>query len=113
MSAETDVTTILSALAPTTPFASADAAARPRITYQRVTGSDNGHLAGAGPERVRLQIDAWADTYAAARGIVDQAKLALRAGLVVGSITDNPDDYEADTKLHRCSFDVALWPTSP
>ena len=112
MSAETEVTAVLSGLAPTTPFASADATARPRITYQRATGTDNGHLSGAGPERVRMQIDVWADTYAAARGIVDQAKLALRAGLVVGSITDNPDDYEAADKLHRCSFDVAVWPTS-
>jgi hypothetical protein len=109
MSLETLIVTALTPLAPTTPFGDANPASRPRITYQKVAGSDNENLRGAGPYRGRRQIDVWALTYAQADGLAAQAKVALRSGLNVGSITDNPDDYEEDTKLHRVSFDVAAW----
>jgi hypothetical protein len=109
MNLEMQITAALSPLAPTTPFGDANAAVRPRITYQKVDGSDNEHLRGAGPYRGRRQIDVWALTYAQANGLAEQAKVALRSGLNVGAITDNPDDYEADTKLHRVSFDLAAW----
>jgi hypothetical protein len=109
MNLETQIVAALAPLAPTTAFGGADPTVRPRITYQVITGSYNETLRGTGPYRGRRQIDIWALTYAAARGLADQAKVALRSGLNVGAITDNPDDYEADTKLHRVSFDVAAW----
>lgn len=109
MSLETLIVAALTPLAPTTPFGDANPASRPRITYQKVAGSDNENLRGAGPYRGRRQIDVWALTYAQADGLAAQAKVALRSGLNVGSIMDNPDDYEEDTKLHRVSFDVAAW----
>lgn len=109
MNLEMQIAAALSPLAPTTPFADANPATRPRITYQSITGRYNENLSGAGPYRGTRQIDVWALTYAQAHGLADQAKVALRAGLNVGSITDNPDDYETDTKLHRVSFDVAAW----
>lgn len=109
MNIDTQIVAALSGLAPTTPFADADPTVRPRITYQTIAGGYNEHLQGAGPYRGRRQIDVWALTYAQARGLADSAKVALRSGLNVGAITDNPDDYEADTKLHRVSFDVAAW----
>jgi hypothetical protein len=109
MSTEPTIVDLLTPLAPTSSFAGADAANRPRITHQIIAGVENENLRGAGPPRRRYQIDVWADTHGAARGLADQAKVALRAGLVVGSITDNPDDYEPDTKLCRVSFDAAVW----
>ena len=109
MSLETLIVTALTPIAPTTPFGDANPASRPRITYQKIAGSDNENLQGAGPYRGRRQIDVWALTYAQADGLAAQAKVALRSGLNVGSITDNPDGYEEDTKLHRVSFDVAAW----
>jgi hypothetical protein len=111
MNLETQITAALSPLAPTTPFGDANPAIRPRITYQIVAGGYNENLRGAGPYRGRRQIDVWALTYGQARGLADQAKVALRSGLNVGAIIDNPDDYETDTKLHRVSFDVAAWLT--
>lgn len=106
---EADIAAALSPLAPTTSFGRADKTQRPRITHQRATGSQNANLGGAGVNRVRFQIDVWADTPAQARGLAEQAKVALRAGLTVSEIFDNPDDFEEDTLLHRASFDAAIW----
>lgn len=105
---ETQIQAVLNALAPTTSRAAAGNA-RPRITYYRVAGTDNPTLRTAGPKRARFQIDVYADSLATARGLADQAAVALRAGLTVGEITDNPDDFETDTQLHKCSFDAAIW----
>lgn len=111
MNLETQIVAALTPLAPTTAFGAANPAIRPRITYQTVAGGYNEHLTGAGPYRGRRQIDVWALTKAEVIGLAEQAKVALRTGLNVGAITDNPDDYEADTKLFRASFDVAAWLT--
>jgi hypothetical protein len=100
----------LNPLAPTTHIAAA-LTANPRITYLRIAGRDNGNLQGAGPGRYNYQIDSWSLDPKTSRLLADAAKVALRAGLTVGAITDNPDDYEADTKLFRASFDVAAWTT--
>lgn len=110
MSIETDLAAVLGSVAPTYPFGAADQNQRPRITYQRTSGSENEHLDGGGPARVRFQIDVWADDYDTACGLGVNAKVALRAGCTVGEISDNPDDFETDTGLHRRSFDVAVWP---
>jgi len=102
----------LTPLAPTTSHGRADPINIPRITYQLITGSDNGTLTGAGPQRSRYQIDCYAESALSACGLAVNAKVALRAGLVVGGIFDNPDDYETDTKLNKASFDVAAWATT-
>lgn len=105
---EAQIQAALNVLAPTTSRGSAGSQ-RPRITYFRVAGSDNPTLTGAGANRARFQLDFWADDFATARGLADQGKVALRAGLTVGEITDNPDDFETDTLLHKCSFDAPIW----
>jgi len=112
MSVETAIYAALNALAPTFPtVAPQGTTALPRITYQRVAGSDAPNYAGdgMGATSVRVQVDVWALDYATARRLSDQARAALYAALTVGSITDNPSDYESDTKLHRASFDVEAW----
>jgi hypothetical protein len=109
MTIEASLVAILSVLAPVTPWGKADPSQRPRITYLRVHGQSNMHLQGVGPSRVRMQLDFWDDDLKTARGLADQAKVLLPAGLIVGDIQDNPDDFEDDTKLARASFDVAIW----
>jgi hypothetical protein len=109
---ETAIVALLKSIAPTTPFAAANPATRPRITYQTISGDYNENLGGGGPYRGRRQIDVWSLTYAEAHGLADQAKVALRNGLMVGSITDNPDGYESDTQLYQVSFDIAAWLTN-
>jgi len=79
-------------------------------TYQRVTGRLHGSLnSGFGAERATFQIDVWGDSKGKARGLADTLKAALPGLLKVGELSDNPDDYEEDTKLHRASFDVVIW----
>lgn len=111
MSIETDLFAALKVLAPTWPTIAPQGTVGPRITYQRVAGSDvpNYDADGSGATSARIQVDVWADNYGAARALADQARAALYAALTVGEITDNPSDYEAETKLHRASFDVAAW----
>lgn len=79
-------------------------------TYQRVTGRKHGTLnSGLGAPRATFQIDVWSKNFGQAREAAEALKAALPDLMKVGDITDNPDDYEKDTQLHRASFDVALW----
>lgn len=81
------------------------------VTYQRVTGRLHATLnSGLGAPRGTFQIDVWSKAGGAEiGGIVEALKAALPGLLKVGEITDNPDDYETDTQLHRASFDVTIW----
>ena len=79
-------------------------------TYQRVTGRRHGTLnSGLGAPRATFQIDCWSKVKGQAVELADELKDALPDLLKVGDITDNPDDYEKDTQLHRASFDVTIW----
>lgn len=79
-------------------------------TYQRVTGRRHSTLnSGAGAPVATFQIDCWSKVKGQAVELADALKDALPDLLKVGEITDNPDDYETDTQLHRASFDVTIW----
>lgn len=79
-------------------------------TYQRVSGRRHGTLnSGLGAPRGTFQIDCWSKTKGDAVTLAESLKDALPGLLKVGDITDNPDDFETDTELHRASFDVVLW----
>jgi len=79
-------------------------------TYQRVTGRRHGTLnSGLGAPRASFQIDCWSTVKGQAVELAEAFKAALPDLLKVGDITDNPDDFETDTGLHRASFDVVLW----
>ncbi|WP_164087159.1 tail completion protein gp17 [Stenotrophomonas maltophilia] len=80
------------------------------VTYQRAGGKRHATLnSGAGAERGTFQIDVWGPKKGPVRELAEQLKDGLPDLLKVGEITDNPDDYEADTSLHRASFDVTIW----
>lgn len=79
-------------------------------TYQRVTGRRHPTLnSGLGAPRAAFQIDCWSKIKGQAVELAEAFKEALPDLLKVGDITDNPDDYETDTELHRASFDVTIW----
>ena len=79
-------------------------------TYQRISGRRHGTLnSGLGAPRGTFQIDCWSKVKGQAVELAESLKDGLPDALKVGDITDNPDDYEIDTKLHRASFDVVLW----
>lgn len=101
----------LHTLAPTTPWASANNNAIPRIVFYLISGSDNGNLRGAGPQRSRYQIDCYAGSPKDADGLAAAAKVLLRAGMVIGQIVDNPSKFDVDTTLFATSFDIGAWST--
>lgn len=79
-------------------------------TYQRISGRRHVTLhSGLGAPTATFQIDCWSTIKGQAVELAEALKEALPGQLRVGDITDNPDDYENDTGLHRASFDVALW----
>ncbi|MCI2243278.1 DUF3168 domain-containing protein [Xanthomonas sp. PPL568] len=79
-------------------------------TYQRTSGRRHGTLnSGLGAERATFQIDVWGPAKGSTRFLADQLKDQLPRTLKVGDLTDNPDDYEGGTGLHRASFDVVVW----
>ncbi|MBB4126221.1 hypothetical protein GGR77_001511 [Xanthomonas translucens] len=80
------------------------------VTYQRTTGRLHATLnSGAGAARGTFQIDVWGPVKGPVRTLADQLKNGLPSLLKVGDVTDNPDDYEEDTRLHRASFDIVIW----
>ncbi|WP_294994258.1 DUF3168 domain-containing protein [uncultured Stenotrophomonas sp.] len=80
------------------------------VTYQRAGGKQHATLnSGTGAEKGVFQIDVWGPKKGAVRELADRLKDDLQDLLKVGEITDNPDDYEAETSLHRASFDVTVW----
>lgn len=111
MSLDVHLTSALKTMADrVSPHPASVGVARPNVTYQRITGRRHATLnSGAGAPQASFQVDVWAMSKGEARTLADQLIDGLPALLKVGAITDNPDDYESDTKLHRASFDVTLW----
>jgi hypothetical protein len=113
MSIKTAIYAALSPVAATYAVVAEQGAQPPWIRYQGVAGVDMANYDGDGMGATsgRIQVDAFALDYGTAERMSRQARAALYSspGLTVGEITDNPDDYEGDTKLFRVSFDVTAW----
>lgn len=113
MSIKSAIYAALSPVAATHPVVAPPGAVAPYLRYQGVAGVDEATYDGDGMGATsgRVQIDAFATDFGTAERLSRQARAALYAypGLTVGEITDNPDDFEADTKLFRVSFDVTAW----
>ena len=92
----------------------------PLITYQRVSGFRDSVLSGpSGFAHPRMQVDAYAETYAGAKELAGAIRGALNGktysedGIKVASIvmvTDR-DLYEDGIKCYRVSADYMIWHT--
>jgi len=103
------------------PMATAQAAARPCITYQRISTvpvvGSTGHESSM---QARLQLDIWSDTYVAAKQIATAAREALRgfqsSGPPVIDMThldseqdfDEPVEPGQDERIYRVSQDYLV-----
>src|SRR5579883_3383785 len=104
MSIEAQIVGTLQSLAPVYPLMAPQGAVLPRITYFRVAGTQEETLAdGGSAPRLRFQVDIWDASFKDARAMAESAKAALRAALIVGEMTDNPDAYEQETKIYHVS----------
>jgi len=88
----------------------------PLIVLQRVTGSRVHHLSGpSGAARPRFQIEAWAETYSAAKALANLIRVALdgkeyTSGGVTFSCLSMAeiDGYEYAVKTHRIIQDYSV-----
>ena len=90
----------------------------PLIVYMKVTGERDHHVQGpSGFAHPRFQVEAWAETYAAAKALANaiRAKLDGYTG-TTGTvkirstlIESEQDIYESALPCHRISMDFIVW----
>lgn len=88
----------------------------PAITYQRISGAPlRSHDGPAQLCQARVQIDCWADTYSAAKGLARAVCAAVDAagsatGVIRTAIRDSERDLsELEGDLARISIDFTIW----
>lgn len=90
----------------------------PLILYAKVTGERINDLSGpSGMAHPRFQIEAWAETYAAAKSLANAIRVCLNgyrgtSGTVrIGSflIQSERDIYEPEAACHRVVMDYTIW----
>jgi hypothetical protein len=102
------------------PMTAPQNAATPFITYQRISGPRLRSLLGAsGQANPRIQIDVYGASYASAKAVAEQVRLALDnfrgtvAGVVIRACSLESDrdliDPDVDPPLHRVSHDFTIW----
>lgn len=83
-------------------------APRPFIVYSLVSSQPT-NIFDAAPtlDNRRVQVDCYAEAWETAKQIANAVRASLED--VCHLVSENPDDYEADTKLFRKSHDYSLW----
>ena len=94
------------------PNLAAQDAAAPYIVYQRVVSVTNNNLLSASDlQNTRVQIDAYAKTYANVQQIAASVRLAMQgAGFITVPLSEQAF-YEIDVRLHRVSLAYSIWST--
>jgi hypothetical protein len=84
------------------------AEALPCVTLVLVSVVPQNHLGGAPTlDQNQVQVDSWAATYAAARGVADACRAALEtAGL---KMENEFEDYDQEADEYRVSQDFTVW----
>jgi len=63
-----------------------------------------------GLQESRIQIDIYADTYAAALTLANTVKTNVQASLNLASVSlSDADEYEPDTKFYRVILEFTFW----
>lgn len=85
--------------------------ALPAISYQRVSTDHVASMDGySGLERVRVQIDVMASTYAGAKALATQVMSAMNSTLLFKCVPDSQIDMlENDESTYRVSIDFMVW----
>lgn len=82
----------------------------PYIVYQRVVSTTNNNLLGASDlQNTRVQIDAYAKTYAAVQQLASSIRSAMQAAGFTNIQLSEQDLYEFEPRLHRVTLDYSIW----
>lgn len=85
---------------------------RPYIIFQVISNPVLNTLEGdAGISERRIQVDVWADSYGAAKGLLKDATAAI-TGAGHLRMNDNPDQYDSETEIYGASADFSVWGAS-
>lgn len=83
---------------------------RPFIVYRLVAAVPQNQLSGTpGIDNRRVQIDCYAESYAAVKEILSAVRDELEWADRCHCKNENPVDFEPDTRLFRASADFSLW----
>ncbi len=92
------------------PNLAAQDAAPPYIVYQRVVSNTHNNLRGASDlQNTRVQIDAYAKTYAGAQQLASSVRAAMQGAAFTNIQLSEQDFFETDVRLHRVSLDYSIW----
>ena len=94
------------------PNLAAQDATPPYIVYHRVVSVTHNNLQGPSDlQNTRVQIDAYAKTYAGVQQIAASVRLAMQGAGFINVQLSEQDFYEIDVRLHRVSLDYSIWST--
>lgn len=82
----------------------------PAIVYTRIANTPINVLDRPPTiDQVRLQIDAYAKTYTAAKDLGKQVRDAMESATFKATLQTDDDFFEAETDLYRVSLDFYIW----
>lgn len=95
------------------PLVAPDSPVTPYITYQVISNPALNVLSGdAGVSNRRFQVDVWADSYGAAKGLAASVTAAMASSALSNTKIGSHDQYEAEVKIYRVSMDFSVWAAS-
>jgi hypothetical protein len=89
----------------------------PALTYQRIDSPHEGVMGGATDiARTRVQVDSWAETYAEAKAVATQVRLALdnweseavSPAIINAAFDTDGDIYEEEVGIYRVRADYLI-----
>jgi len=86
---------------------------RPYITYQQIGGEAPDFLDGAVPtvENAEIQINVWADSRSAAKGLMMRIEVALiqATALQASPVSASVSDFDVDIPVYGSRQDFSVW----
>jgi hypothetical protein len=85
-------------------------ATMPAVVYNRIaTNAQNVLAGGATIDQIRFQVDTYATTFAAARTLAAQVRLAMEGAIFKATLQSELDFFEDEINYYRISQDYYVW----
>jgi Protein of unknown function (DUF3168) len=92
------------------PNLAAQDAVPPYIVYQRIVSITHNNLQGPSDlQNTRIQIDAYAKTYAQVQLLAAEIRQAMQGAGFINLQISEQDFFETEVRLHRVSLDYSIW----
>ena len=82
----------------------------PYVVYARISSAPENTLANGAPiDNVRLQVDCFDTSYAAAVTLAVAVKTAMKSSAIAHLLLLEQDQFEPEALLHRVILDFSIW----